>query len=136
MSSPEEWYRNLPVVTRYYFSAAVIATIATSVGIVGAELMYLDFEAVFFKRCPVCSRPNLRYLATTGHSRSSPSAEMMTRSSEGVFFYFAPQGTGCLLRVGLGTAKTTVAALSVCVSVLGKIGRVRRELTCEVIHWR
>jgi Derlin-2/3 len=47
MSSPEEWFRELPVVTKYYFCAAVLSTMATSFGLLNPYYLILDFNLVF-----------------------------------------------------------------------------------------
>jgi len=49
MSSPEEWFKGLPIVTKTYFVSAVAATIAVSVGVVQPFLLFLDFGLVFKK---------------------------------------------------------------------------------------
>mmetsp|Transcript_25839 Transcript_25839/g.66813 ORF Transcript_25839/g.66813 Transcript_25839/m.66813 type:complete len:231 (+) Transcript_25839:93-785(+) len=46
MSSPADWFQSLPVVTRYYLSAALLSTVATQLGIVSLELIYLDLGKV------------------------------------------------------------------------------------------
>ncbi len=49
MSTPEEWYRGLPLVTKVYFTAAVATTILTSLGVVSPMLLYLDFDKILYK---------------------------------------------------------------------------------------
>jgi len=49
MATPEEWFKNLPVVTKYYFVAAVATTTLISLGLVNPIYLYLDFDLVFRK---------------------------------------------------------------------------------------
>lgn len=49
MSSPEEWFRNLPKVTKVYFCAAVVSTLLTTFKLLTPAHYYLDFDLVFFK---------------------------------------------------------------------------------------
>ena len=46
MSSPEEWYRSLPPVTRYYATLAFAATALFQAQILDARLLILDVDAV------------------------------------------------------------------------------------------
>ncbi|KAJ1621976.1 Der1-like family-domain-containing protein [Pavlovales sp. CCMP2436] len=47
MSSPADWFNGLPKVTRFYLAGAFISTCAVQLGIVSAELLYLNMTAVF-----------------------------------------------------------------------------------------
>jgi len=47
--SPEEWYKNLPPVTKVYWTVAVVTTILSSIGAMNAMWLYLDFDLVFKK---------------------------------------------------------------------------------------
>jgi Derlin-2/3 len=49
MSSPEQWFKALPVVTKYYFVTAVATTCLTSLGVISPALLFLDFDKVFYK---------------------------------------------------------------------------------------
>lgn len=49
MSTPEEWFKRLPPVTRTYFISAVITTFLVQFHVVSARLLYLDFELIFYK---------------------------------------------------------------------------------------
>lgn len=46
MSSPDEWYRSLPLVTKAYFTAACATTLLLSTGIISALPLYLDHHLV------------------------------------------------------------------------------------------
>jgi Derlin-2/3 len=46
MSTPEEWYKSLPVVTRYYFTIAFSATVLTTLGVIPPYYLYLDWNLV------------------------------------------------------------------------------------------
>jgi len=48
-STPEEWFKNLPVVTKYYFIGAVATTILVSFGVITPFMIYLDFDLIFKK---------------------------------------------------------------------------------------
>jgi Derlin-2/3 len=47
MSSPEEWYRSLPRVTRGFMTAALGATLGVQLQLVSPLLLFLDFGAIF-----------------------------------------------------------------------------------------
>lgn len=47
--SPEEWYKTLPPLTKIYWSAAVLTTILTSIGVINPMQLYLDMDMVFGK---------------------------------------------------------------------------------------
>lgn len=47
MSSPEEWFKTLPVVTKVYFVLAVGTTALVSFGMLDPFILYLDFKLVF-----------------------------------------------------------------------------------------
>eukprot|EP00744_Colponema_vietnamica_P009265 GILI01013192.1.p1 GENE.GILI01013192.1~~GILI01013192.1.p1 ORF type:complete len:252 (+),score=58.12 GILI01013192.1:152-907(+) len=49
MSSPEEWYKSLPVVTRAYLTGAFVTTVLTSMKLVSPMAMLLDFGAIWHK---------------------------------------------------------------------------------------
>jgi Derlin-2/3 len=49
MSSPEEWFKSLPIVTKAYFVGAVGTTVLVSMGVISPFLLFLDFELVFKK---------------------------------------------------------------------------------------
>lgn len=49
MSTPEEWFRKLPPITRTYLVAAVTTTFLVQFKIVSAYLLYLDFNLIFYK---------------------------------------------------------------------------------------
>jgi len=46
---PEQWYRNLPVVTRGYLTAAFATTVVVQLELLSPMLLYLDFEAALGK---------------------------------------------------------------------------------------
>jgi len=46
MSSPEEWYRSLPVITRGYMTAALIATATVQLELLSPYMFHLDFDAL------------------------------------------------------------------------------------------
>jgi len=47
MSSPEEWYRSLPRVTRGFMTAALGTTFGVQLSLVAPSLLHLDFGAIF-----------------------------------------------------------------------------------------
>jgi len=47
MSSPEEWYRSLPKITRGYMTAVFATTILCQLEFISPALLYLDFNALF-----------------------------------------------------------------------------------------
>ena len=47
MSSPEEWYRSLPAVTRGYMTAALGTTVGVQLQLLPPTLLFLDFSAIF-----------------------------------------------------------------------------------------
>mmetsp|Transcript_6728 Transcript_6728/g.12719 ORF Transcript_6728/g.12719 Transcript_6728/m.12719 type:complete len:230 (+) Transcript_6728:30-719(+) len=49
MSSPEDWYKSLPVITKYYFTAACATTALVSFQLVSPALLFLDLNLVFGK---------------------------------------------------------------------------------------
>jgi Derlin-2/3 len=49
MASPEEWYKNLPKVTKAYFTVAVGATVLTTMGAVSPMHLYADFDLTFYQ---------------------------------------------------------------------------------------
>jgi len=49
MSTPEDWYKGLPVITRYYFTAGALTTVLTSLGMLSPMWIILDFDQVFGK---------------------------------------------------------------------------------------
>jgi len=46
-NSPEEWYRNLPKITRAYLTIAFAATVVTHAELLDGKLIHLDFDKVF-----------------------------------------------------------------------------------------
>jgi len=46
MSSPEDWYRSLPKVTRGYLTTALAATICVQLELVSPFLLHLDFDRI------------------------------------------------------------------------------------------
>lgn len=49
MSTPEEWFKSLPPVTRTYFIAALATTLLVQFHVISARLLYLDFELILYK---------------------------------------------------------------------------------------
>jgi len=49
MSTPEQWFRSLGVVTKYYFLGSVATTILVSFGALNPMYLVLDFDLVFKK---------------------------------------------------------------------------------------
>lgn len=47
--TPEQWFKNMPTITKTYFVAAVGTTILVQLNIVDPEYLYLDFDLVFKK---------------------------------------------------------------------------------------
>jgi len=45
--SPEEWYKSLPFVTKWYFTLAVASTILVSLKVISPHFLHLDFSLVF-----------------------------------------------------------------------------------------
>lgn len=48
-TSPEEWYRSLPVVTRGYMTISFAATVLTQMEFIQPTLLYLDFTLLLSK---------------------------------------------------------------------------------------
>jgi len=46
MSTPEEWYRNLPYVTRLYLTTAFATTLLTTFNVISPMMLYLDFHNI------------------------------------------------------------------------------------------
>jgi len=46
MSSPEEWYRSLPKITRGYLTAAFATTVVVQLEFVSPQLIFLNFDAI------------------------------------------------------------------------------------------
>ena len=46
MKTPDQWYRELPPFTRYYFTAIIATTLLVTFNIVSTQLLYLDFEFI------------------------------------------------------------------------------------------
>jgi len=49
MTSVEEWFKNLPPITKHYFVTAVGTTILTSLGVFSPMLLILNFDLIFYK---------------------------------------------------------------------------------------
>ena len=51
MSSPDEWFRSIPPVTKSYFVASAITTIGLTIGVFpfNPTYFYLDYTSVFKK---------------------------------------------------------------------------------------
>ena len=64
---PEEWYRNLPPITRGYFTASVASTILCQMGLLSIDLIHIvDPQAVFSR---------LELWRRNPYSISSPTAQ-------------------------------------------------------------
>ena len=48
-SSPEEWYRDLPKVTRAWMTASFVATLTCQLELLSPMLLILDFNAILSK---------------------------------------------------------------------------------------
>ena len=44
-----DWYRSIPIITRYWFTGSVILPLIGKLGLVNPGSMILQFELIFYK---------------------------------------------------------------------------------------